>query len=84
VPSYVELPQTREYVQYYLDDVMTDGAEDPIDAIVCRSPSSLRRRRGRPCRPKVTAGPMNYVRRTCGRGRSRLTPPSSTAWVKLV
>lgn len=29
-----ELPQTREYVQYYRSDVMTDGAEPPIDAIV--------------------------------------------------
>jgi len=26
--------QTRSYVQYYLDDLATDGAEDPIDAIV--------------------------------------------------
>ncbi|GIF46377.1 EthD domain-containing protein [Asanoa ferruginea] len=33
-PTYVGLPQTREYVQYYLSDVMTDGAEPPIDAIV--------------------------------------------------
>jgi hypothetical protein len=29
-PTYAALPQTREYVQYYL----TDTAEDPIDAIV--------------------------------------------------
>jgi hypothetical protein len=33
-PTYAGLPQTREYVQYYLSDVMTDGAEPPIDAIV--------------------------------------------------
>lgn len=33
-PTYAGLPQTREYVQYYLADVMTDGAEEPIDAIV--------------------------------------------------
>ena len=33
-PTYAAMPQTREYVQYYLSDVMTDGAEDPIDAIV--------------------------------------------------
>ncbi|MCU1645248.1 MAG: hypothetical protein JWN03_5523 [Nocardia sp.] len=33
-PTYGRLPQTREYVQYYLADVSTDGVEDPIDAIV--------------------------------------------------
>jgi hypothetical protein len=33
-PTYVGLPQTKEYVQYFLSDVMTDGAEPPIDAIV--------------------------------------------------
>lgn len=33
-PTYVDLPQTREYVQYYLSDVHADDAEDPIDAIV--------------------------------------------------
>lgn len=33
-PTYAGLPHTREYVQYYLSDVMTDGAEPPIDAIV--------------------------------------------------
>jgi hypothetical protein len=33
-PTYVGLPETREYIQYYLSDVMTDGAEPPIDAIV--------------------------------------------------
>jgi hypothetical protein len=33
-PTYARLPQTREYVQYFLSDVMTDGAEEPIDAIV--------------------------------------------------
>jgi hypothetical protein len=33
-PTYAGLPQTRSYVQYYLDDLATDGAEDPIDAIV--------------------------------------------------
>ena len=33
-PTYEALPQTRSYTQYYLTDVMTDGAEDPIDAIV--------------------------------------------------
>ncbi|MHA4820065.1 EthD domain-containing protein [Streptomyces aculeolatus] len=33
-PTYVGLPETREYVQYYLADVMTDGAEEPIDAII--------------------------------------------------
>jgi hypothetical protein len=33
-PTYARLPQTREYVQYFLSDVMTDGAEDPIDAVV--------------------------------------------------
>jgi hypothetical protein len=32
--TYAGLPQTRSYVQYYLDDLETDGAEDPIDAIV--------------------------------------------------
>jgi hypothetical protein len=33
-PTYSGLPQTRVYEQYYLNDVMTDGAEPPIDAIV--------------------------------------------------
>ncbi|GAA5190066.1 hypothetical protein GCM10023322_44280 [Rugosimonospora acidiphila] len=33
-PTYQAMPQTRSYVQYYLSDVMTDGAEPPIDAIV--------------------------------------------------
>jgi hypothetical protein len=33
-PTYAGLSQTRSYVQYYLDDLATDGAEDPIDAIV--------------------------------------------------
>jgi uncharacterized protein (TIGR02118 family) len=33
-PTYQGLPQTRAYVQYFLADVMTDGAEPPIDAIV--------------------------------------------------
>jgi hypothetical protein len=33
-PTYQQLPQTRAYVQYFLTDVMTDGAEDSIDAIV--------------------------------------------------
>jgi hypothetical protein len=33
-PTYVGLPQTKEYVQYFLSDVTTDGAEPPIDAIV--------------------------------------------------
>lgn len=33
-PTYVGLPETREYIQHFLADVMTDGAELPIDAIV--------------------------------------------------
>jgi hypothetical protein len=33
-PTYVDLPQVKEYVQYYLTDLATDGAEEPIDAIV--------------------------------------------------
>jgi hypothetical protein len=33
-PTYVGLPATKEYVQYYLADVMTDGMDEPIDAIV--------------------------------------------------
>jgi hypothetical protein len=33
-PTYTEMPQTRSYVQYFLSDVATDTAEDPIDAIV--------------------------------------------------
>jgi hypothetical protein len=33
-PTHAALPQTREYVQYYLTDTTTDSAEDPIDAIV--------------------------------------------------
>jgi len=33
-PTYVGLPETREYIQYHLSDVMNDGAEPPIDAIV--------------------------------------------------
>lgn len=44
-PVYAGLPQTREYVQYYLSDVRADDAEDPIDAIVrisFDSPESMR------------------------------------------
>lgn len=44
-PTYAELPQTREYVQYYLSDLMTDGAEPAIDAIVkisFDSPAAMR------------------------------------------
>ena len=44
-PTYVQLPQTLEYIQYYLDDLATDGAEEPIDAIVqisFESPESMR------------------------------------------
>jgi|SRR5882757_7093333 len=33
-PTYSGLPETREYVQYYLSDLMNDGAEPAIDAIV--------------------------------------------------
>ncbi len=33
-PTYVALPQVKEYVQYYLTDLATDSEEDPIDAIV--------------------------------------------------
>jgi hypothetical protein len=33
-PTYSGLPETREYKQYYLADIETDGAEDPIDAVV--------------------------------------------------
>jgi hypothetical protein len=33
-PTYAGLPETRQYVQYHLSDVMIDGAEPPIDAIV--------------------------------------------------
>ena len=33
-PTYSAMPQTREYVQYFLDDLAADGADAPIDAIV--------------------------------------------------
>lgn len=33
-PVYAGMPQVKEYVQYYLTDLGTDGAEEPIDAIV--------------------------------------------------
>ena len=33
-PTYAALPQVKEYVQYYLTDLATDGEEEPIDAIV--------------------------------------------------
>ncbi|WP_405927244.1 EthD domain-containing protein [Streptomyces sp. NBC_00035] len=33
-PTYVALPQVKEYVQYYLADLAADGEEEPIDAIV--------------------------------------------------
>jgi hypothetical protein len=32
--TYQEMPQTKSYVQYFLSDLATDGAEPPIDAIV--------------------------------------------------
>jgi hypothetical protein len=33
-PTYQQLPQTREYIQYFVSDLATDDAEPPIDAIV--------------------------------------------------
>ncbi|GAA4201748.1 EthD domain-containing protein [Actinocatenispora rupis] len=33
-PIYAGLPQVSQYVQYYLSDLASDGAEDPIDAVV--------------------------------------------------
>lgn len=33
-PTYQGLPETKSYVQHFLTDLMTDGAEEPIDAIV--------------------------------------------------
>ncbi|MFZ3467950.1 EthD domain-containing protein [Streptomyces sp. 4.24] len=33
-PTYEALPQTRAYIQYHLTDLASDGAEEPIDAIV--------------------------------------------------
>jgi hypothetical protein len=33
-PIYAAFPQTREYVRYYLADLVTDGAEESIEAIV--------------------------------------------------
>ena len=33
-PTYVEMAETRSYIQYYLSDMMNDGAEPSIDAIV--------------------------------------------------
>ncbi|MGW8701602.1 hypothetical protein ACWGOK_32570 [Streptomyces eurythermus] len=33
-PTYAALPQVREYLQHYLADTVSDGAEEPIDAIV--------------------------------------------------
>jgi chemotaxis methyl-accepting protein methylase len=33
-PTYAALPQVKEYVQYYVTDLATDGEEEPIDAIV--------------------------------------------------
>jgi Domain of unknown function (DUF1330) len=33
-PTYVALPQVKEYVQYYLTDLAADGEEEPIDAVV--------------------------------------------------
>ena len=33
-PTYRELPQTKAYVQHFVSDLATDGAEPPIDAIV--------------------------------------------------
>jgi hypothetical protein len=33
-PTYGALPQVKEYEQYYLADLASAGAEDPIDAVV--------------------------------------------------
>ena len=33
-PPYERMSETRSYVQHFLSDVMTDGAEPAIDAIV--------------------------------------------------
>jgi len=40
-PTYSGMPETREYVQYHLSDMMSDGAEPAIDAIVKISFDSL-------------------------------------------
>jgi hypothetical protein len=31
---YAAMPEVRRYVHFYLDDLVSDGAEEPIDAIV--------------------------------------------------
>ena len=33
-PTYREMPQTKAYIQHFVSDLATDGAEPPIDAIV--------------------------------------------------
>jgi hypothetical protein len=33
-PTYQEMPQTKVYVQHFVTDLTTDGAEPPIDAVV--------------------------------------------------
>jgi len=33
-PTYEAMPQVSSYIQYHLADLATDGAEDPVDAIV--------------------------------------------------
>jgi hypothetical protein len=32
--TYQEIPQTKSYVQYFVSDLATDGADSPIDAVV--------------------------------------------------
>jgi hypothetical protein len=66
-PTYATLPQTREYVQYYLSDVMTDGAEDPIDAIVrisFDSPEQMREALATDAYAKAHALRQAYMRET--------------------
>jgi hypothetical protein len=70
-PTYAALPQTREYVQYYLTDTAADGAEDPIDA----KPDVAHMTRSLQDQPNAVAG--RWFRNTAGlsgepaRGRSR-------------
>jgi uncharacterized protein (TIGR02118 family) len=33
-PTYQAMPQVSAYIQYHVADLATDGAEEPIDAIV--------------------------------------------------
>ncbi|SDO65311.1 EthD family reductase [Actinacidiphila guanduensis] len=66
-PVYAALPQVREYVQFYVDDLARDGEDEPIDAIVriaFDSAESMREALATPEYRKAHAMREAYMRET--------------------